>query len=29
MPRIPESDIKRLKEEVSVQRLVELAGIEQ
>lgn len=28
MPRIPESEIKRLKEEVSVQRLVELAGIE-
>lgn len=27
MPRIPESDIERLKEEVSVQRLVELAGI--
>lgn len=28
MPRIPESDIERLKEEVSVQRLVESAGIE-
>lgn len=27
MPRIPESDIERLKEEVSVQRLVESAGI--
>ena len=28
MPRIPEADIERLKEEVSVQRLVESAGIE-
>ncbi len=28
MARIPESEIERLKEEVSVQRLVEAAGIE-
>jgi len=28
MARIPEQDIERLKEEVSVQRLVESAGIE-
>ena len=27
MPRIPEHDLQRLKEEVSVQRLVEAAGI--
>ena len=28
MPRIPQKDLEQLKEEVSVQRLVESAGIE-
>jgi len=28
MPRIPESEIDRLKQEVSVQRLVEARGVE-